>query len=50
MDKYFTGLLTQLDNGYHLNDSEIRDLENYLKEQLRQIELRKGVKNDSRNK
>ncbi len=43
MDKYFIGLLTQLNNGYHLNDSEIRDLENYLKEQLKQIEFRKEV-------
>ena len=32
MDKYFIDLLTQLKNGYHL------------KEKLRQIELRKGVK------
>ena len=43
MDKYFIGLLTQLKNGYYLNGSEIRDLENYLKEQLRQIEIRKEV-------
>ena len=44
MDKYYIKLLTQLKNGYHLSDSETRDLENYLKEQLRQIELRRGVK------
>ena len=44
MDEYFIKLLIQLNNGYHLNDSEMRDLKNYLKEQLRQIELRKGVK------
>lgn len=43
MDKYFIRLLIQSNSGYHLNNSEIRDLENYLKEQLRQIELRKGV-------
>ena len=43
MDKYYIKLLTQLKNGYHLEESEIRDLENYLKEQLRQIEFRKGV-------
>ena len=42
MDKYFIGLLIQLNNGYHLSDSEMRDLENYLKSQLKQIELRKG--------
>ena len=44
MDKYYIKLLTQLKNGYHLSDSEIRDLENYLKEQLKEIELRKEVK------
>lgn len=43
MDKYFIGLLIQSSNGYHLSDSEIRDLENYLKEQLKQIEFRKEV-------
>lgn len=43
MNKYFIGLLKRLNNGYHLNNSEIRDLENYLKEQLRQIEFRKEV-------
>ena len=41
MDKYYINLLAQLKNGYHLEKSEIRDLKNYLKEQLRQIEIRK---------
>ena len=43
MDKYYIQLLTQLIQGYHLNNSEIRDLEVYLKEQLKYIELIKEV-------
>lgn len=37
MDKYYTKLLTQLKNGYHLEKSEIRDLEQYLETQLEQL-------------
>jgi hypothetical protein len=39
MDKKYIMLLTQLIKGYHLADTEINDLELYLKAQLRQIEL-----------
>ena len=41
MDKKYIILLTQLIQGYHLEKSELEDLENYLKSQLKQIELRK---------
>ena len=37
MDKYYITLLTQLKNGYHLEESEIRDLEQYLEIQLKQL-------------
>lgn len=41
MDKKYIELLTQLIQGHHLEEKEIEDLKNYLKAQLRQIELRK---------
>ena len=45
MDKYYIKLLTQLKNGYHLEKSEIRDLEQYLEIQLEQLKhLRERVK------
>ena len=43
MDKKYIMLTTQLIQGYHMENSELEDLENYLKSQLKQIELRKGV-------
>ena len=44
MNKKYIILITQLIQGYHMEDSELEDLENYLKSQLKQIELRRGVK------
>ena len=45
MDKYYINLLTQLKNGYHLEESEIRDLEQYLEIQLEQLKhLKECVK------
>ena len=43
MDKYYITLLTQLQNGYHLEESEIRDLEQYLETQLKQLKYLKAV-------
>jgi hypothetical protein len=39
MDKKYNILLTQLIQGYHLEESELIDLELYLKAQLTQIQL-----------
>ena len=45
MDKYYIKLLTRLNNGYYLNNSEIRDLEQYLEIQLEQLKhLKECVK------
>ena len=44
MDKKYIMLITQLIQGYHMEDSELEDLGNYLNSQLKQIELRRGVK------
>jgi len=41
MNKKYIMLLTQLIQGYHLEEEELNDLENYLKSQLKQIELRR---------
>ena len=42
MDKYYLQLLKQLKNGYHLEQSEARDLEQYLETQLEQLKLLKS--------
>ena len=41
MDKYYIMLLTQLKNGYHLEESEIIDLKQYLEIQLKQLKYLK---------
>jgi hypothetical protein len=41
MDKKYIELINQLIQGYHLEPSELDDVENYLKAQIRQVELRK---------
>lgn len=50
MQEKYTTLINQLVQGYHLEKSELEDLEEYLKSHLRTIELRKNNPNPFKSK